>query len=78
MLRSYPLNIPKVQSKGSKIAISDRISFSLRIVPLIIHMNHFSCPLTIVQINIFVEAQNIYPNQNPRPQTIEPAPLPYF
>ena len=33
-------------------------------------MNHFS--LTIVQINIFEEPPN--PNQNPRPQTIEPAP----
>ena len=37
-------------------------------------MNHFSYPLTIVQINIFEEPQNIFPNQNPRPQTIEPAP----
>ena len=37
-------------------------------------MNHFSYPLTIIQINIFVEPQNIFPNQNPRPQTIEPAP----
>ena len=48
----------------------------MRIVPLIIHMNHFSYPLTIVQINIFVEPQNIFPNQNPRPQTIEQAPPP--
>ena len=37
-------------------------------------MNHFSYPLTIVQINIFEEPQNIFLNQNPRPQTIEPAP----
>ena len=37
-------------------------------------MNHFSYPLTIVQINIFVKPQNIFPNQNPRPQTIEPSP----
>ena len=37
-------------------------------------MNHFSYPLTIVQINIFEELQNIFPNQNPRPQTIEPPP----
>ena len=36
-------------------------------------MKHFSYPLTIVQINIFEEPQNIFPNQNPRPQTIEPA-----
>ena len=37
-------------------------------------MNRFSYPLTIVQINLFEEPQNIFPNQNPRPQTIEPAP----
>ena len=37
-------------------------------------MNHFSYPLTIVQINIFKEPQNIFANQNPRPQTIESAP----
>ena len=37
-------------------------------------MNHFSYPLTIVQINIFEEPQNVFLNQNPRPQTIEPAP----
>ena len=35
-------------------------------------MNHFSYPLTIVQINIFEEPQNIFPNQSP--MTIEPAP----
>ena len=39
-------------------------------------MNHFSYSLTIVQINIFEEPQNIFPKQNPRPQTIEPAPPP--
>ena len=36
-------------------------------------MNHFSYPLTIVQISIFEEPQNIFSNQNLRPQTIEPA-----
>ena len=41
-------------------------------------MNHFSYPPTIVQINIFEEPQNIFPNQNPRPQTIEPPPPPVF
>ena len=41
-------------------------------------MNHFSYPLTIVQITIFEEPQNILPNQNRRPQTIEPAPPPVF
>ena len=37
-------------------------------------MNHFNYPLTIVQINIFEEPQISFPNQNPRPETIEPAP----
>ena len=42
-------------------------------------MNHFSYPLTIVQISIFEEPQNIFSNQNLRPQTIEPAlPPPVF
>ena len=41
-------------------------------------MNHFSYPLTIVQINIFEEPQISFPNQNPRPQTIEPVPSPVF
>ena len=63
--------------KSQRLAVWDKILFSLRIVLLIIHMNNFSYPLTIFQINIFVEPQNIFPNQNPRPQTIEPAP-PYF
>ena len=57
-----------------RLAIWDKFLFSLRIVPLIIHMNRFRYPLTIVQINIFEEPQNIFSNQNPRPQTIEPAP----
>ena len=62
MLKSYPLNNLKVQSKSSKISNLGQIFiFRLRIVPLIIHMNHFSCPLTIVQINIFEEPQNIQP-----------------
>ena len=79
MLNLYPVNIPKVQSlKVQRLAIWDKISFSPRIVPLIIHMNHFSYPLTIVQINIFEELQNIFPNQNLRPQTFEPAPPPEF
>ena len=47
---------PRAQS----LAIGDKVSFLLRIVPLIIHMNHFSCLLTIVQINIFEEPQNIF------------------
>ena len=35
--------------------------------PLIIHMNHFSYPLTIVQINILEEPQNIC--SQPKSQT---------
>ena len=50
---------------------------SLRIVPLIIYMNNFSYPLTIVQISILKNPKIYFPNQNPRPQTIEPA-LPIF
>ena len=41
-------------------------------------MNLFSYPLTIVQINFFEESQNIFSKQNPRPQTIEPAPPSVF
>ena len=37
-------------------------------------MNHFSYPLTIVQINISENPKISFPNQNPRPQTIEPPP----
>ena len=39
-------------------------------------MNHFSYPLTIVQINILKNPKISFPNRNPRPQTIEPAPPP--
>ena len=60
--------------RAQRLAIWDKFSFSLRIVPLIIHMNKISSPLTIVQINIFEEPKISFPNQNPRPQTIEPAP----
>ena len=60
--------------RAQRLAIWDKFSFSLRIVPLTIHMNHISYPLTIVQINIFEEPKIPFPNQNPRPQTIEPSP----
>ena len=39
----------------------------MRIVPLIIYMNHFSYPLTIFQIYIFEEPQNIF--SQPESQT---------
>ena len=44
----------------------DKFLFSLRIVFEIIHMNHFSYPLIIVQINTFEEPQNIF-SQPPMP-----------
>ena len=43
MLKSYPLNIPKVQSKGSKISnLGQKFIFTENCTP--IHMNHFSYP----------------------------------
>ena len=45
---------------SERLAVWDKFSFSLRIAPLIIHMNHFSYPLTTVQINIVEEPQNIF------------------
>ena len=36
-------------------------------------MNHFSYPLTMVQY-FFKNPKISFPNQNPRPQTIEPVP----
>ena len=77
MLKSYPLNILRYSPTAQRSAIWDKFSFSVRIVPLTIHVNHFSYPLTIVEISIFEEPQNIFSNQNLRPKTIEPAP-PYF
>ena len=38
MLKSYPLNILKVQSQ--RLAVGDKFSFSLTTVPLIIHINN--------------------------------------
>ena len=64
ILKSYHLNILKVQSESSRLSIWDKLSFSLRIVPLIIHKNHFIYPLTIVHINIF---ENIF--SQPKSQT---------
>ena len=67
MLKSYPLNILKVQSKSPKISNRKQMFILLKIVPLIIHMNHFSYPITTVQINIFEEPQNIF--SQPKSQT---------
>ena len=38
-------------------------------------MNHFSYPLTIVQIYIFEEPQNVFPNQIPDPKLSSQAPV---
>ena len=48
MLKSYPLKFLRYSPKAQRSAIWDKFSFSLRIVPLTIRMNHFSYPLTIV------------------------------
>ena len=76
MLKSYPLNILKVQSRSSKVSNLGQIFiFTENCTPNNPYESfHF---FTIVQINIFEEPQNTFPSQNPRPQTIEPAP-PYF
>ena len=63
--------------RAQRLAIWDKFSFSLRIVPVIIHMNHFSYSLAIVQINIFEEPQNIF--SQPKSQTPDYwASPPYF
>ena len=81
MLKSYPLNILKVYSpRAQRLAILDKFSFSLRTVPLIVLMNHFSYPLTIVQINIFEEPQDIFSqlkSQTPRYRASPPPPPPH-
>ena len=72
ILKSYPLNILKVQSE--KLSIWDKFSFSLRIVPLIIHKNHFIYPLTIVHINSFeylFPTKITDPKQSSQPPHIE-------
>ena len=52
MLKSYPLNILKVSPRAQRLGLWDKFSFSLRIAPLIIHMNHFSYPLTVVILEL--------------------------
>ena len=60
MLKLYPLNILKIQSDSSKISnLGQRYIFTENCT-LIIHMNHFSYPITVVQIIIFEELQNIF------------------
>ena len=78
MLKPYHLNILKVQSQSSKISNLGKISFSLRIVLLIIHMNHFSYPLTIAQVNIFEEPQNIFSQPKSQTPNYRASPLSIF
>ena len=69
MLKSYLLNILKVQSESSKISNLRQIFiFTENCTPNFIHMSNFSYSLTIVEINIFEEPQNIF--SQPIPQTI--------
>ena len=73
MIKSYPLNILKLQYESSKISNLGQIFiFTENCTPL--SMNHFSYPLTIAQV--LKNPKISFPNQNPRPQTIEPAPPP--
>ena len=79
-LKPYLLNIPKVQAESSEVSNLGQIFiFTENCTPtgLIIHVSHFSYPLTIAQINIFEEPHNIFSQPKPRPQTIDPSP-PYF
>ena len=77
MLKSYPLNIPKVQSKGSKISNLGQNFIFTENCTLIIHMNHFSYPLTIVQINIFEEPgpKISFPTKIPDPKLSSQPPV---
>ena len=77
VLKSYPLNILRYSPRAQRLAIWDKFSFSLRIVPLIIHMNIFSYPQLLFKLIFLKNPKISFNNQNPRPQTIEPG-LPYF
>ena len=67
MLNHTPSIFLRYCPRTERLAIWDKFSFSLRTVPIIINMNHFSYPLTIVQIYIFEELQNIF--SQPKSQT---------
>ena len=75
MLKSYPLNILKVQSKSSKISNLGQIFIFTENCTPNYPYESFSLPLTIVQINIFEEPQNIF--SQPRSQTSNPGTLNY-
>ena len=63
-LKSYPKIFLRYSPRAQRLSVWDKFSFSLRIIPLIIHKNHFIYPLTIVHINIF---ENIF--SQPKSQT---------
>ena len=79
MLKSYPLNILKVRSESSKISNLEQIFIFTENCTLIIHMNYFSYPLTIVQIYIFEEPQNIFSQPKSQAPNYRASPSPpYF
>ena len=79
MLKSYLLNILKVQSESSRISNLVQIFIFTENCTPIIHMNHFSYHLTIVQINIFEEPQSIFSQPKfPDPKLSSQPPPPYF
>ena len=76
MLKSYPLNIPKVQSKGSKISnLGQNFIFTENCTPNYPY-EPFWLPLTFVQINIFEEPQNIFSTKIPDPKLSSQPPPP--
>ena len=75
MLKSYPLNIPKVQSKGSKISnLGQNFIFTENCTPNYPY-EPFWLPLTFVQINIFEEPQNIFSTKIPDPKLSSQPPV---
>ena len=67
MLKSYPLNILKVQSKSSKISNLGQIFIFTENCTPNYPYESFQLPLTNVQINIFEEPQDIL--SQPKSQT---------
>ena len=67
MLESYPLNILKVQPKSSKSSNLGQIFIFTENCTPNYPYESFSYPLTIVQINIFEEPQNIFSQSKSQP-----------
>ena len=68
MLKSHPLNILKIQSESSMISNLGQIFIFTENCTPNYPLNHFSYPLTIVQISCFEEPQNIF--FQPKSQTL--------